>query len=193
MSEIDLAYNFVFRGLLAEEALDEIGRIHSNHSRHDIEKISDLVGLTSLDEELVVRARAMATVYIAISAFENSVRKLIIKVLTDTGEADWWNKYVSDKIREAAISRMKEEEKIKWHAQRGADPIQYTMLPNLINIMRNNIQKFEPFIHDIEWAASIFDTIERSRNVIMHSGYLQDRDVARVGSAIRDWSAQVAV
>ena len=193
MEEIDRAYNFVFRGFLAEESLDESGRIHGNHSAFDDLKIAELVGINNLDEELVVKARSMATVYIAVAAFENSVRKLISKVLTDTGDADWWGKYVSQKIRDAAKNRMDEEEKVRWHVQRGTDPIQYTMLPNLLNIMRSNIQLFEPFVNDMNWAASIFDTIERSRNVIMHSGFLHERDIARVGSAIRDWSAQVSV
>ena len=193
MKEIDKAYNFVFRGSLAEEALDKAGRIHNNHSASDNLKISELVGINNLDEELVARARIMATVYTAVAAFENSVRKLISKVLSDTGEADWWEKYVSQKIRETAKDRMDEEERVRWHAQRGSDPIQFTMLPNLLNIMRNNEQLFLPFVNDINWAGSIFETIERSRNVIMHSGFLHERDVARVGSAIRDWSAQVAV
>ncbi len=35
------------------------------------------------------------------------------------------------------------------------------------------------------------DTIERSRNVIMHSGNLQGPDVERVGILIRDWIKQV--
>jgi molecular chaperone DnaK (HSP70) len=41
-------------------------------------------------------------------------------------------------------------------------------------------------------AKEIFDAIERSRNVIMHSGTLGKRDVARVGSLINDWSRQVS-
>ena len=188
----DRAYNFVFRGLLAEEALDQAGRISNSHSALDDARMADLVGLSNLDEELVVRARAMATVYTAIAAFENSVRKLVSRVLLEHVGEDWWNKSVSEKIRTTAKQRMDEEEKVRWHAQRGADPVQYTMLPNLLSIMRNNFPQFEPFVHNVEWAASIFDSIERSRNVIMHSGQLSERDVARIGSAIRDWSSQVS-
>lgn len=36
-------------------------------------------------------------------------------------------------------------------------------------------------------------TIERSRNVIMHSGELSARDVERIGINIRDWISQVGV
>jgi hypothetical protein len=43
----------------------------------------------------------------------------------------------------------------------------------------------------VEWATSIFASIERSRNVIMHSGVLDIEDVERLGINIRDWIKQV--
>ena len=42
-----------------------------------------------------------------------------------------------------------------------------------------------------DWAAAIFDVIERSRNVIMHSGVLDKEDIQRLGINIRDWIKQV--
>lgn len=187
----DTTYNFVFRALLTEEALDRAGR-SAPHSDTDETKIAQLLSLNTLDDKLVQKARAMSIVYTAIAAFENSVRELIAKTLLDHVGADWWNQKVSDKIRTVAKQRMEEEAKTRWHAQRGDDPIDYTMLPNLINIIRQNQTLFEPFIHNIEWAASIFEGIERSRNVIMHSGTLDQRDIARLGTFLRDWTAQVA-
>jgi hypothetical protein len=193
MGSADDVYSFVFKGLLTEEAVDRTGLLAKREDDFDNKRIAELVGIASLDDELVDRAKSMAIVYVAVAAFENAARRLIVKVLTDTGDADWWEKYVSKNIREVAQKRIEEEEKVRWHGQRGSDPIQFTMLPNLLNIMRNNLPLFEPFIHDIDWAANVFDSVERSRNVIMHSGWLHERDIARLGSLIRDWSAQVAV
>ncbi|MDU2194155.1 MAG: hypothetical protein E7E26_00215 [Clostridiales bacterium] len=42
-------------------------------------------------------------------------------------------------------------------------------------------------------AQEIFSTLERSRNVIMHSGELGKRDIERIGTNIRDWISQVGV
>lgn len=187
----DGAYSFVLRGLLTEEALDRAGRMSTLGIRVDEAELARLVGLDVLDVQRVADARAMAVVYTAVAAFENSVRDLVSKTLLENVGENWWQTSVSDKIQKAAQLRMQEEEKIRWHAQRGADPIQYTMLPNLLSIIRQNFQFFEPFIHNVEWAASIFDAIERSRNVIMHSGTLGPRDIARVGSSINDWARQV--
>ena len=50
---------------------------------------------------------------------------------------------------------------------------------------------FEPYIPSIEWAANILDVVERSRNVIMHSGRLDRPDIERVDIFIRDWVKQV--
>jgi hypothetical protein len=55
----------------------------------------------------------------------------------------------------------KDEEKVRWHTQRGASPITYTDLSDLGNIMRNNWQYFEPHIPSAEWASAVFDIIER--------------------------------
>ena len=53
---------------------------------------------------------------------------------------------------------------------------------------------FEPyfgFSNAQEWIRTTFETIEKSRNVIMHSGVLDELDVARVGMNIIDWLHQI--
>ena len=63
-------------------------------------------------------------------------------------------------------------------------------MPDLKNIIRNT-WRMEPYVGTVEWAGSIFDVIERSRNVIMHSGVLDKEDIQRLGINIRDWVKQV--
>jgi len=192
MAKLDDVYNFVYRAQLTEEALDVAGRSTRRAPEYDHVKIAEQLSIDELDERHLASARAMAIVYAAIAAFENAVRELISKTLLENAGEKWWEERVSEKIREQAKRRMDEEAKVKWHGQRGQDPIYYTMLPNLMNIIRSNQADFTPFVHDFEWAASIFDIVERSRNVIMHSGVLDSRDIARLGTFIRDWTTQVA-
>lgn len=90
-----------------------------------------------------------------------------------------------------AESRKREEDKIKWHTQRGDSLINYTEFGDLASIMNNNIDYFADHIVSIEWARNIITTIERSRNVIMHSGELSARDIEQIGINIRDWISQV--
>jgi len=46
-------------------------------------------------------------------------------------------------------------------------------------------------MQSVGWVQNIFNTLERSRNVIMHSGELDEADIGRIGIHIRDWIKQV--
>ena len=73
---MDNLYSFIMRGELAKVSLNKTD-IVSRHSNSDIieqEYIKSL-SLDLLDEEYVNSAKAMATVYAAIAAFENTVRE----------------------------------------------------------------------------------------------------------------------
>ncbi len=191
MSESGIFYEFAFRGFLAEQALDAAGRQHPNVSAAAELDLAQLVALDALDETFVSTSRRMSIVYTAIAAFEMSARKLLASVLLEQIGANWWDQCVPHGARKKAESRLQEEERIKWHGQRGGSLLDYTELGDLVNIIRNNWAHFEPYIPSIDWVASIFSVVERSRNVIMHSGELSREDVARVGINIRDWAKQV--
>lgn len=185
-------YAFVMRGELAKSALSRTD-ILGKYSKSEVlahEYINSLA-LELLDEELVENAKSMATVYTAIAAFENSVRRFVVKVLMENKGENWWEEGVSEKIRKFAESRKKEEEKIRWHTRRGESMINYTEFGDLVSIMSQNIDLFEDHIISIDWARQIIQTIERSRNVIMHSGELGRKDIERIGTNIRDWINQV--
>lgn len=190
MSAEDGIYNFVYRGVLAEEALDREGRPRAALPFLDTE-IADKVSLDLLDDQFVTQAEQMATVYTAIAAFERTVRDLVQGVLSEEAGADWWEKKVSSAIRTKAKRRQEDEARHRFHTQRGDDPISFIDFGDLLNVMRANESAFEPFLPSPEWARGIFDAVERSRNVIMHSGFLDPEDVERVGINIRDWVRQV--
>jgi hypothetical protein len=133
----------------------------------------------------------MATVYIVIAAFENTVRDFVsTRLLEEIGE-DWWKKSVSEKIRSRAESRQIEEEKVRWHAARGDSQLNYTEFGDLAAIVGQNWGLFENHLESQDWVRQIIATVERSRNVIMHSGELGLQDIERIGTAIRDWIRQV--
>lgn len=186
-------YQFVFRGLLAEEALDREGRVSNRTERIEYARIRSLLGIDVMDDDHVSAADKMSQVYVAIAAFENSVRELVADVMQDNFGDDWWDTKIKPEIKNDAKQRMDNEEKVRWHVQRGSEPLNYTMIGQLLKIILANFDVFEPFMHDKDWTKNIFDTIEKSRNVIMHSGALSDRDMARIGSFIKDWNAQVAL
>ena len=192
MSNLDSKlYEFAFRGLLAEEALDRSGRKNKHMIDLADDDIASSLALDSLDDIHVANAKSMSVVYTAIAAFESSVRSLVTKTLVEKYKEEWWEKGASNGVRDRAQKRMEDEQNAKWHAQRGQDAINYTTFGDLKNIMQNNWDAFEDLIGNLAWASGIFEVIERSRNVIMHSGSLEREDIDRLGVNIRDWVKQV--
>jgi Swt1-like HEPN len=184
-------YSFVFRGLLTEEALDKAGRPNRLGARdHDTARIEQSLGLKYVDDEFLIPALRMAVVYTAIAAFENSVRSLVKKVLLEANGATWWDISVPEGIRKKAESRHEEEQKIKWHSKRGEDLMSFIDFSQLNSIIVNTWPHFENLLTRQQWVQNIFDTMERSRNVIMHSGDLPAEDIERIGVCIRDWMKQ---
>lgn len=184
-------YEFVFRGILTDESLDRTGRKARHLSGHLDSEIAAALSLDLLDAEYVESARQMSIVYTAVTAFENSARKLIQTVLLDEVGEDWWESHVSQPVKKNATQRREDEERTKWHTQRGEHLLYYTVLGDLTKIIQNNWEKFEPHVRSIEWLKNMFDVLERSRNVIMHGGTLGSEDIERIGIYIRDWIKQV--
>jgi hypothetical protein len=188
----DQLYAFAFRGILTEEALDRVGRQTrlSQSTTLDLATAKS-VALELLDDGVLARARRMAPAYTAIAAFENSVREFVSRRLLEHAGEKWWSVCVSEKIRQRAESRLDEEAKIRWHTPRGDDPLNYTEFGDLTSIISQNWDQFEAHLRNQDWVRQIISTLERSRNVIMHSGDLTNVDLERIGTVIRDWIKQV--
>ncbi len=188
----DQIYSFVLRGNLAKVAMDRTQLLKKNCDSNYIDsEIATHLSVELLDDEHVKVSKKMASVYVAITSFENMVRDFIAKTLSEEKGEEWWEKSVSESIRKKAESRRKEEEKIKWHQQRGERLLNYTEMGDLNNIILQNWDDFEDYLISLDWARQIINTLERSRNVIMHGGELGERDIERVGTNIRDWINQV--
>jgi hypothetical protein len=187
---VDL-YSFVYRGVLADEALRRINPTAPSGDDEPEADVARRMPLALMDDALVSGARKMAWVYVAIAAFENGARAFIEERLREKVGDDWWDKAVSGGVKTKADSRRTEEEQIRWHGSRGSSPISYVELGDLANIIQSNIDHFKPLVPSVEWARAIFTSLERSRNVVMHSGQLKMGDVERVAMNIRDWVSQV--
>lgn len=183
---------FVFKGHVAAATVRRLTETEKKAVELGFEEISAKVSLSLLDEDHVTSAKKMSAVFIAIASFENSVRDLVSGRLLEEKGANWWEVCVTNtEIKNRAKTRQENEKQIRWHQARGLSPIYYTELGDLPNIIQSNWTSFEDLMHDIGWVRHIFKSLERSRNVIMHSGQLSIDDVERVGVLIRDWLRQV--
>lgn len=190
-------YAFIFRGVLAEEALDKAGRLrYSPEAIYFSDDIAKALYLNEIDEKYVQQSKSMITAFAAITAFENATREFVYSVLRGVYSADWWTQGVQNGIKEKAQIRKESESKVKWHVNRGDAMMSYLEFGDLAKIMcsSNNWLHFEPYFgfpNSQEWLRTLFEDIEKSRNVIMHSGILDEFDIARLGMNIRDWLHQI--
>lgn len=185
-------YAFVYRGILADEALRQAIPARESDPKEPEEDVRRRMPLESMDDGLVDAAKKMAWVYVAIAAFENGVRSFVEERLIEKVGDNWWDTpAISADIKRRADTRRTEEEQIRWHGARGGSHLSYVELGDLALIIQNNHPHFRELIPSVEWAREIFRSLERSRNVIMHSGQLKMGDVERVAMNIRDWARQV--
>lgn len=95
-------YAFVYRGVLANEAIRNAQPIQAGDPREPEEDIERRMPLELLEDNFVLAARKMASVYVAIAAFENSVRTFIEERLLEKVGANWWDSAVSNDIKNRA-------------------------------------------------------------------------------------------
>jgi hypothetical protein len=50
-----------------------------------------------------------------------------------------------------------------------------------------NWPAFEDILPNVEWSKAVLNTLEKSRNIVMHSGVIAKEDIERIGINIRDW------
>jgi hypothetical protein len=189
MKEFDL-YSFVYRGVLTDEALDRVGRIRRSHfGAEEARTIQKSLSFDFLDPDLLNEAQRMAFVYTAIHAFENTVRSLTTKAMTEKHGEGWWDK-VPERIRKSSKIRMDEDAKFRWHSARGTLEINYCDFGDLASIIVTNWDVFEDLLGNMEWAKATLNALEKSRNIVMHGGMVAKEDIERIGMNIRDWIRQ---
>ena len=190
-------YSFAFRGVLAEEALDKAG--HKRYSTEEAffsEELAKKLHFDEIDQKYVEQSKTMITVFATITAFENATREFVYDTLVGAYGTEWWTKGIQDGIRDKAQKRKATETKVKWHVNRGDAMMSYLDFGDLPKVMcsKENWQYFEPyfsFSNGQEWVKTVFEVIGNSRNVIMHSGVLDELDIVRVGINIQDWLRQI--
>jgi hypothetical protein len=65
-----------------------------------------------------------------------------------------------------------------------------SILAIFLQIIVVNWEVFEDLLGTMEWAKATLNSLEKSRNIIMHRGSVAKEDVERIGMNIRDWIRQ---
>ncbi len=186
--------SFIFKAQLAQSEINKILDKPTENHGVTFESVSKKVSLDHLDKDLVADAKKMSAVYIAIATFENMLREIVSeKLLEEKGESWWQSDVISSDIRKRAEKKKTDGNQHRWHAQRGVNLLNFTELKDLVSIIckDSNWLIFEDLFGNADWVRHTVKSLERSRNVIMHSGQLSLEDIERVGLIIRDCVRQL--
>lgn len=146
-----------------------------------------------LPQHIARDAKMMAEqAYPQMYMFENSVREVIQRVMRHAYGKDWWDKRVEEKRHKELARRMRREQRRHWHGKRGAHPIYYSDVSDLVKIIENDWNHFSGLFDSKEWVTQKIKEINVSRRVIAHNNPLHPDDLKRVEVYYSDWRNQIA-
>lgn len=180
----------VFDGMLATESLNQLAQSGLLLQAATPQPVTDTAEHTGFSLRLISAAASMAPVFVVFFCIENAARELINQVLTDKYREGWWDLKVPTKIKTRVEDLKSREEVHRYHAVRSSENLGYTLFGDLKDIVIANWTDF-PMFPDQAWVSSRFNDLEKSRNIIMHTGILPEEEVARVNRIAKDWVAQV--
>lgn len=148
--------------------------------------ISDTVDLAVGSPTEVRTAIRAAFVYKLFFVFENYLRELVMAVLSEKYQAQWWDK-VDDNTKTYVADLQEKEETKQWMALQARDQLALVTYPQLMAIMEHCWKDvFEPVVRDKQLISEA-RRIGHLRNAICHMSDIPDEEVERLKQLLRDW------
>jgi len=149
-----------------------------------------------LPENMISDAKKMTQYYPYFYILENSIRNLIIIVMTKKYGKNWWRIEIENnnnfkKLCQKVDDRKKPEDKIKWHGKRNAHEIFYVDVDDLKKIVIDYWAYYKNILPDRPWFETTLNIINMSRRVIAHNNPLSERDFKRIKVICQDWCDQM--
>ena len=184
--------------LQLENVKDLLGVSENNSVEIQIDEVKKFIQnelnsfvVPHLSEHNISDGKEMAKVYVLLYCFENSVRNFITTVLGNKYGPDWFNKIANNELKKKITDRQTKELKNRWHSIRGAHPIYYTDIDDLLSIIRKEENLFKNFFEKISWIENRLEDITLSRNILAHNNKLPEREVSRLVLHFQDWCNQL--
>jgi len=145
-----------------------------------------------LDKGKLDEAVEMSKAYPVLYVLENSIRTVIKGVMEAKYGADWWNNELTsakaNELKNKVNARLKKEEQQSWHQRRGAHPIDYVDLADLLVIAQSKRDLFfDRLLGDEKWFESLVSETSPSRNVLCHMNPLVDHSVTALEVRLTQW------
>ena len=181
----------VCRDIMPEDSGYEITDVKISVSLEDLPQkanaIEDLENIANklppeikeaiIPEDIMEKAKEMASVYLYTYCAENSLRAFILKVAQDKFSSDYLTKLNLSRAMQKKIEDRKTSlKKKKWMSVRGDSDLFYLDFEDLGKVIANNWSLFEPYFDSYEWISTNIKEIADCRNPVAHHSYLHEHE-----------------
>ena len=137
--------------------------------------------------DLAVRkeAKEMAKSYEVFYCLEKTMRSLIIEEMETEAGDSWWDK-VPQVVKDEVKKRM-ENEKDAGVTIRSTEPIDYTTLGELGEIIKSNWTVFGDIFNSKKAVQKVMNSLNTLRGPIAHCSLLAEDEIVRLQITVRDW------
>lgn len=150
----------------------------------DIDKIAPYIRQFSISNRR--HASQMARYYEIFYMLENEIRDFISSTLESAHGIDWWDKVISQSIKEEA-KRNKDREQQAAISVRSDEDIDYITFGQLSDIISENWTDFAGMLSDSRAVKRVLSGLNTLRGTIAHCGVLAADEVDRLFLSIKDW------
>jgi len=144
-------------------------------------------------EQVREEAERMAKNYVLFYSLENSIRDLIVDVLSEKHGEDWWSEtgVVPEVVSKSAEGNQKKESGTGVTV-RSDRLIDYTNFGELGEIIKSNWEDFGSILRDKRAVEKILANLNTLRASIAHCTALAPDEEVRLHLSLRDWFRQQA-
>jgi len=181
--------SFAMTNMLIEADLDSIEKHYEIDLGRNDAKITAHESKYSAQFPANLRAEAktMSNHYEVFYCLEKSIRQLVVDVLKNSGDEDWWDSYVPEQIK-INVKKAIKRERESGVTPRSSNPIDYTNFGELSEIIKANWGIFGGTVfNEIKAVEKVMGSLNSLRNPIAHCSPLAEDEVLRLDISLRDW------
>jgi Swt1-like HEPN len=143
-------------------------------------------GFQSIQDVIVDNARVMSCAYETLFRIENRLRQFIESKLRSKYGSDWWEKYVSHKIKKNVQDMRQMESSLSWKVSTSEKITDYLLFEHLELIITNNWDVFKSVFHNQKGITHRLGELDSIRNSIAHTRVLSRDGMERLEKYSRD-------
>lgn len=141
-----------------------------------------------VDSKMIAVAYKNAEICSKLFIFENSLRRVVSAIMEREYGIDWWYDVTPRNIMYSTFDRRSGEKEPKWRGQFGAEPIYYTDVKDLCEIINDRQEAFRKVLDKKLSINAWIDRVERIRTALVHSNPVTQKEHDEFAVIFKKWN-----